>query len=251
MELIFNHLFGKQEHQDLVLCHPMARVSQDEEPEAINTGWLALDHPVNGEEIWYQSRSTRVDLSVYKPRFPRHEYQGKRIEYKIIDASEMVTLLGLPRIYREYMKSKNFSADYNPFQHFHKRDQFMIFYIGRADNIVGFTKQKRYGEGDGYGFEDDTAVAYESVLHACSIPISHITLDIELKWARGRGMDHYLLGSGYEQSSAYKSKYKGFEWWTGAEWSTSRKQYNKLCRRDSRVETISEIASLLQIQDKT
>jgi len=251
MELIFNHLFGKQEHQDLVLCHPMARVSPDEEEEAIATGWLALDHPVDGKEMWYQSRSTRVDLSAYKPRFARHEYQGKRIEFKIIDANEMVTLLGLPKIYRDYMKKKNFTADYNPFENFHRRDQFMIFYVDRADHIVGFTKQKRYGGDDGYGFSEGMASGYESVIHACSLPISHITLDIELNWARTTGVDYYMLGSGYENSSAYKSKYKGFEWWTGTYWSTSRKQYNKLCRRDSRVQTISEISNLSQIPDRS
>ena len=63
---------------------------------------------------------------------------------KVIDASEMVKLLSLPHIYKQYMKRKNFGADYNPFGHYHKRDQFMIFYIETADNIVGFTKQKKY-----------------------------------------------------------------------------------------------------------
>ena len=30
--------------------------------EALDTGWLALDHPVMNKEVFYQSRSTRVNL---------------------------------------------------------------------------------------------------------------------------------------------------------------------------------------------
>jgi hypothetical protein len=245
MELIFNHNFGKQEDQDLVICNPWARVSADEEEEAINTGWLALDSTVNDNELWYQSRSTRVDLTKSKPRFRTHEYNGRKIKFKILEANKMITLLGLPKIYREYMKKKKFNADYTPFSTFHPRDRFMIFYIGQEDNIVAFTKIKMYGAGDGNGFNTDIPYAYESVLHACSLPISHITLDIELGWARGTGCDYYMLGSGYEKSSDYKSKYSGFEWWTGTEWSTSRKQYGKLCRRDSRLKTIADLTNLI------
>ena len=237
-------MFGKQQDQDLVLCNPWARVSPDEEPEAVDTGWLALDSEVNGNEFWYQSRSTRIDLSKSKPRFSNHSHNGEQIQFKLIEASEMVTLLGLPAIYKEYMKKKNFNADYSPFSVFRPRDRFMIFYIGRADNIVAFTKIKTYGAGDGHGFNADIPYAYESALHACTLPISHVTLDIELSWARATGCEYYMLGSGYELSSDYKSKYTGFEWWTGTEWSTSRKQFGKLCRRDSRLSTISELSQL-------
>ncbi len=94
MELIFDHTLGKQEQQDLVICRPMAIVDQDEEAEAIDRGWLALDHPVMKREVFYQSRSTRIDIDKYKPRYKQHRYEGQDIGYKIIDASEeMVGLL--------------------------------------------------------------------------------------------------------------------------------------------------------------
>ena len=145
MELLFDHTFGKQEQQDLVICRPMAIVDPDEEAEAIDRGWLALDHRIdNHVEVFYQSRSTRIDVDKYKPRYKSHTWQGKEVKLKVIDASEMVKLLGLPDIYRRYMQRKNFNADYDPFSQYHRRDQFMIFYTGTADNILGFTKQKRY-----------------------------------------------------------------------------------------------------------
>ena len=114
MELIFDHTLGKQEQQDLVICKPMAIVDQDEEAEALDRGWLGLDYPVTDREVFYQSRSTRINIDLYKPRYKRHEYDGQELGIKVIDASEMVKLLSLPYIYKQYMKRKNFGADYAP-----------------------------------------------------------------------------------------------------------------------------------------
>ena len=256
MELIFDHTFGKQEQQDLVVCKPMAIVDTDEEHEAIERGWLALDTPVDGQEVFYQSRSTRINIDLYKPRYKSHAHDGQKVGMKIIEASEMVKLLSLPHIYRQYMKRKNFGADYDPFQHYHKRDQFMVFYLGTADNIVGFTKQKRYRYRDDHYSTIDTydskdLAGIESVIHANTIPISDITLDLEIDWASNNFVRHFYMGSGYEQSSEYKANYKGFEWWTGTKWSTDKRQYRKLCRRDSRIQTLKDVGNLSLIPDNS
>ena len=257
MELIFDHTLGKQEQQDLVICRPMAIVDSDEEAEAIDRGWLALDHPIDTHnEVFYQSRSTRINLDLYRPRYKSHTYKGEKIGYKIIDASEMVKLLSLPHIYKQYMKRKNFGADYDPFAHYHKRDQFMIFYTGTADNVVGFTKQKRYRyQEDNYStidsYDSHDLAGLESVIHANTIPISDITLDMEIGWASDNYVRYFYMGSGYELSSEYKANYRGFEWWTGTQWSTNKKQYRRLCRRDSRIESLRDLGNLSLIPDKS
>ena len=256
MELLFDHTLGKQEQQDLVICKPMAIVDQDEESEALDRGWLALDQPVMDREVFYQSRSTRIDVDKYKPRYRRHTHDGQEIGYKIIDASEMVKLLSLPMIYKQYMKRKNFGADYDPFAHYHARDQFMVFYLGTADNIVGFTKQKRYRyQEDNYStidtYDSRDLAGLESVVHANTIPISDITLDLEIEWASNNFVRYFYMGSGYEQSSEYKANYAGFQWWTGTRWSTDKRQYRKLCRRDSRIETLKDVGNLSLIPDNS
>jgi hypothetical protein len=58
------------------------------------------------------------------------------------------------------------------------------------------------------------------------------------------------MGSGYEKSSEYKAKYKGFEWWTGTEWSTNKKLYKRLCRRDSKLDGFIGLGNLSLIPDK-
>jgi arginyl-tRNA--protein-N-Asp/Glu arginylyltransferase len=44
----------------------------------------------------------------------------------------------------------------------------------------------------------------------------------------------YLLG-GYELCCLYKSKYPGFEFWTGAEWSKDIELYTELVTRDEKI----------------
>jgi hypothetical protein len=255
MELLFDHTLGKQEQQDLVICRPMAIVDEDEEAEAIDRGWLALDHPVSDHEVFYQSRSTRIDMDKYRPRYKSHTHNGEQIGVKVIDASEMVKLLSLPYIYKQYMKRKNFGADYDPFGHYHKRDQFMVFYQGTADNIVGFTKQKRYRYQEvNYSsidtFDSQDLAGLESVIHANTVPISDITLDLELEWASHHFVRYFYMGSGYEKSSEYKANYRGFEWWTGTKWSTNKKQYKRLCRRDSKIDSLRDLGNLSLLEDK-
>jgi len=255
MELIFDHILGKQENQDLVICKPLAFVEPGEEIEALDTGWLALDHPVMKKEVFYQSRSTRINLQKYKPRYKSHKWQDVDIGVKIIDASELVQLLGLQHIYKQYMKRKKFKMDYNPFAHYNRRDQFMIFYTGKPNNIIGFTKQKKYAYHEDYPTIDDIGApdlaGLESLIHANIVPISDITLDLELIWAQENMIGSYYLGSGYEKSSEYKANYKGFEWWTGTEWSTNKKQYRRLCKRDSQLTNFSSLGNLSLVKDKS
>jgi hypothetical protein len=143
------------------------------------------------------------------------------------------------------MKRKKFTQDYDPFAPYHARDQFMLFYTGTADNILGFTKQKRYRyQEDNYAMDDryPDLAGLESVIHANTVDISALTLDLELEWAVDNYVAYFYMGSGYELSSEYKANYRGFEWWTGTQWSTNKKQYRALCRRDSRIETLADVA---------
>ena len=259
MKLIFDHTLGKQENQDLVICNPLAEVMEEEENEAVDTGWLALDYPINGQEVYYQSRSTRIDLEKFKPRFSSHKLNGKDLKVKEIEANEMIKLIGLPKIYRDYMKRKKFKKDYNPFKYFHGRDSFLIFYTEAVDKIVAFTKLKKYhyqedaiNKFGGYTRQigdpnvDDAMwwAGFESVMHCNKEPISQLTLDMELKWAKEHRAAYFYMGSGYETSSMYKRKGTGFQWWTGTKWSRSKKLYQKLCRSDSKVKSLQDVSRI-------
>ena len=257
MQFIWDHTFGKQEQQDLVVCKPMAIFDPDEEQEGLDHGWLALDEPVGGREVFYQSRSTRINMDKFRPRYREHTWRGRRVEVKVIDASEMVKLLGLPDIYKKYMKRKKFGADYNPFGHYHQRDQFMLFYTGTADNIIGFTKQKKYKYAQDHTgptmdelYDEHYLAGLESCIHANTVPISSVSMDLEMIWAADNGVSYYYMGSGYELSSEYKASWRGFEWWTGSKWSSNKRQYRRLCKRDSQLTEFSSLGNLSLIPNR-
>ena len=85
MELIFNHRFGRMEQQSLIVCDVLAlpdKTSGDE-TDMLDSGWLALDRPHHiygaDREVFYQCRSTRIDLDRCPARFPEHTLDGRPI----------------------------------------------------------------------------------------------------------------------------------------------------------------------------
>jgi hypothetical protein len=64
---------------------------------------------------------------------------------------------------------------------------------------------------------------------------------IEVEYAKKLALNHLYIGQGYESGSKYKSEFKGFEWWTGTEWSRDVELYKKLCDNDSTINTIDDI----------
>ena len=72
--------------------------------------------------------------------------------------------------------------------------------------------------------------------------LGRIMIDHEVALAKKQGLGYLYIGSGYEQSSAYKAHLPGFEWWTGNEWSRDRKHYLNLCYRDSKINNLVQLA---------
>ena len=256
---VWNHSYGRQEQQDLVVCRPYAIPESYEEAEMIDSGWLALDHPIYHEGRWqecfYQSRSTRIQLQKYRaPRTPAL-WKNQPIQMlEIRPEKHNVEMTGPRSVYQKYLKRTGFNDLYDPFENIQDRDAFLLYYQKDVTNIIGFSKIKRYwfqeellnfnSRRDLARLHPDQCYAVESVLHANTVPISKVTVDMEATWAKNKGMQDFYLGSGYERSSIYKSSYKGFQWWTGTEWSNNKKRYVALCERDSSLKKISDLANL-------
>ena len=73
------------------------------------------------------------------------------------------------------------------------------------------------------------------------LKLGYSSLRHEIAWAKMMGYKYVYLGPGYERSSTYKSEIEGFEWWTGSEWSTDVEEYRRLCNRDSKIKTVSDL----------
>jgi len=259
MDLIFNHRFGLVEQQDLVVCDVLAVPDQHDEADMVESGWLALDRPYHiydrDMEVFYQCRSTRIDLSKQPRSGTEHTHNDLPVFMKEIFPRHRddTVWTGMHQLYAEYIQRKGFRDLYNPFDHVSHRDSFLIFYSDTLDTLLGFTKIKRYHWQEHFynDYNDEVTAVYpegephgiESVMHCNRSPISQLTMEMEMAWAKQQNAAYYYAGAGYEKSSMYKSRHRGFEWWTGTKWSRSKREYRRLCKRDSELRSIADLGN--------
>ncbi len=248
MELIFDHITGKQEQQDFQHFRLRGFLDGNEEDDPLEQGWLADDTPYHGQECWYQSRSTRIELRpnlIKKPR--KREARGQPIQMlEIRPVDSMLKLTGMERLYHDFLRKKGYRDLYNPMTHIHQRDSFLIYYIDDVSNMIGFTKIKKYlWQEDVHDeqFDDGHLSAIETHMHCSTEDIGMITLEMEIEWAAAKHCRYLYLGPGYEKSSIYKSAIPGFQWWTGQKWSKNVEQYRQACNRDSEMSKISDLGA--------
>jgi hypothetical protein len=196
-------------------------VKPEEELKALDMGFLW--HSVDGEyDIWYNSRSVRVDLSTWKTRRQKPVWDNVQ-ELKRNDPR------WLP-MYHAYIKSKNLYP-YPGDDELHKENK-LLGYFDDDNKLIGLSKLREY-QG-----------AWETCVfvHDHSIPhFGRITLDHEIHLATQLGHKHIYIGSGYEKTCIYKGKLKGFEFWTGEKWNSNKQEFVKLCQRDSLVKSLQDL----------
>ena len=250
MELIFDHITGKQEQQDFQHFKLRGYLDGNEEDDPLEQGWLADDVPYQGHECWYQSRSTRINL---KPRLlkksRKREVRGQQVQMlEIRPVDSMLKLTGMENLYHEFLRKKGYRDLYNPLRHIHQRDSFLVYYIDDVSHMIGFTKIKKYRWQENIhdeNFDDNSnyLTGMETHMHCSKEDIGMISLEMELEWAMSKNCRYLYLGPGYEKSSIYKSQIPGFQWWTGQKWSNNAEQYRQACNRDSEITRISDLGA--------
>ena len=116
----------------------------------------------------------------------------------------------------------------------------MSFQIPTADDLVDFIK-------DFTGSSNDAEIKKciflaEMSMRNIELPALRTDPYTTIGVANELGYEHLYVGQGYEIGSAYKSSFKGFEWWTGADWSSDIERYKTLCARDSTINTLEDLA---------
>lgn len=224
MEIFFNNIFGKAHQFEFYHTHISAKVETHEEEWALAHGWLLHN------DVWFQSRSTRLDLKKYQNQstWPTE----LTFDVQTIDHS---TELLLQDVYNQYMEYKKFTDKFDPFAWEKSRAKYGV--VKQNSNFIAFTKFVHYNNG------------LESNLFAWNYKNPKLRLGIkifdkEIEYARSLELDYLYIGSGYEVSSIYKCKFPGFEWWTGQEWSIDIKKFIDLCNQDSIIHTISDLATV-------
>jgi arginyl-tRNA--protein-N-Asp/Glu arginylyltransferase len=154
----------------------------------------------------------------------------------MLDEAEELTvplpLVEMDHIYTAYCYYKKFKKYFEVGEVFGK-DRFISY--KQNGNFVAWTKMRHY-----------SPHAIETTLFVWdySLPqtrLGQLSLQHEIAWAKDQGYDYVYLGPGYERSSLYKADITGFEWWNGDEWSTDVEEYRRLCKRDIKIKTVSDL----------
>jgi hypothetical protein len=227
MKLYFSHEmgFGKMEHETLLYFPFAASFEKNEHNHALNNGWFPLN-----KEMWYQCRSTRLDLTEYKPSKKIIALSKKIKYYPDLNLNE-TKKNKLSEIYKKYIKYKGFGELSLTIDDMIANSHGYVYYA-YENNIIGFSFYKIIS---GNFLSVEFAWDYENP----KLSLGHVSIYMESLLARKYRCKKMYLGAGYEKCSLYKADYPGFEWWKGYEWSKDTEKYKSLCLRDQNVKILN------------
>jgi hypothetical protein len=223
MKTVIEQVFGNIDAYDLQIHRLSLDLQDDPEYEALNQGWGIQDGR------WYSSRMVRLNLSKYTK-------QAKPIKGHTVTLFNNDYPLGPIRdVFDKFVSARDFAPLYNIDSDI-ERVQWLL--IHKNEQLVAFTKFINYD-----GALESQFTAWDYVEPKLSIGVKIV--DYEVGVAKSKGFKYLYIGPGYGKSCFYKSKFQGFEWWTGTEWSDDVQAYQDICARDSSINTLEELAKLV------
>lgn len=222
MELLFDHTygFGKMTRQNIAYVPFAALLQPAEYKDYLESGWF----PAN-TEVWFQTRSTRLNLSLYQPTSKILKLSKKVKYFPDVNLTEEKKER-LKIIYEKYIQYRNFKYDLS-IEDIVANSHGHIYYVYQ-NKIVAFSFYRQI-KNSLLGIE--FAWDYEEP----KLSLGHINIYYNAMLAKMKKCKYFYLSSGYESCSIYKSSYPGFEWWTGYKWSDDKELYRSLCLRDDRI----------------
>lgn len=253
MKIYFKHYSGAISQYDYMFFDCMAEVPLEEEDLALQEGWLPDDYfiPNNGQKNhWYQARQTRINLKKFEETKSTKKTRKKcdKIQIKAY-RSEEISLDILNNIFDKYIKYKNFKSwDLAPLIKLEKDRKFFLVYHspnenGSWHNPIAFTYMRDVGSNSVFS----TQFAWDYA--EPKLYLGKYANLAEIDYCIKNNKDYMYIGMGYENCCVYKSDYKGFEFWTGKEWSEDVDHYKFLCERDSRITKTSELDEIKRHDD--
>lgn len=222
MKVFFDHIggFGKVKHLDFIFSNPYALLEDGESPaKALKTGWIPWG------EYWYNLRSVRIDLSLYKP-----SDTAKRLSKKVIaQVGDLKTKQNL------YMEIYHKYCDHHGFERNIDWDLF------EGSNVIEYLYDERVVAISLYKVYEDQFVATQFIwdYQEPKLSLGNVAQLFECKFAKEiHNCTHVYLLGGYEQCCAYKSSFKGFEFWTGSLWISDKELYATLIEKDEKIQVI-------------
>jgi arginyl-tRNA--protein-N-Asp/Glu arginylyltransferase len=220
MKIYFDHIngFGKISDLEIIVNGAYGILEPNEScVDALNEGWIPW------ENKWYNERSTRLNLNIYQPTKTTKKLSNK---LTVVKGDILLNQEEYKILYEKY-------CDYHEFKRDIKLESFkdcsVIEY--HTDKLVGISIYKQF---------DTQFVAYQFIwdYEDPKLSLGTIAQMVECETAKSMGCEYVYLLGGYELCCLYKSNYKGFEFWTGKEWSKDIELYKQLVERDEKIKII-------------
>ena len=106
--------------------------------------------------------------------------------------------------------------------------------VYRDNELVAFTKFVRYENS-----LESQITAWDYSDPKASIGRKIVAYEVDV--ARKLGAANLYIGPCYGLGAKYKAAFKGFEWWTGREWTTDRALLFDLLERDSATKSLADL----------
>ena len=242
MELFFDHIAGKLTNHDLVYSLALAKFKEKEYGSALENGWIPLSWYYTKLDglTWINARNTRLLLSKFTfSKKQKKILRKKDITVEVYDKLDDALFTIVSSIYKKYIKYKKFhEKDFEEESEvFEKEDnidwKYFIYYF--KNKPIAFTEIKVFQSNHvltgqfGWDYENPKlGLGTYATLH-------------EIDWSIKNKCKKYYLSFGYENTSLYKSRFDGFEFWNGRGWISNKSLYKKLCEHDTEINTLDEL----------
>lgn len=222
IKVVFDHIegFGKITQLDFIYSDPKGINLKEDYLDYLEEGW------VEWQNYWYNLRSTRILIKDYSPTKTTKKLSKRvNLTYTVLTSQQLKVLTP---IYKKYVKVKEFTRDIS----LKDFEDFSAIFYWDQEELIGASIYKLYNQ------EGKSALVVYQFLWDYQDPklsLGNVAQYFEIKLAQSKGCDYVYLMGGYEESCIYKSQFKGFQWWTGKEWSEDINLYQELCQRDTNV----------------
>jgi hypothetical protein len=241
MEILFDHICGKQANTDFIHTLISATFLESEYDMALDSGWCPsniwycndTNFKKNNKIIWYQSRQSRINLSKYKKSKNERRLRNKVSNYGVnYNITKFPNFDLLYNIYKKYIKHKKYKDSMSKssfLESYSNTDELFIVYDDVAFSVMEIYSKNLISHQFCWDYSNP------------SLSLGKFSTYIEIDFALKNNLKNVYLGPSYEIYSKYKSQYRGFEFWTGRKWCDDRNIFESLLKKDSSLNSIDEI----------
>ncbi len=251
MQIFFDHILCQQSDKDLIFVLVSAYFEECEYDYALDNGWIPFNSWYDSDskfvknsledkkDIWVQARSSRINVKKFTPNKKQKKLLQNNIDTKLIN-SEDLNPKNIYDIYNKYCKYRNFEdvKNYNEFKEscFSNDLKYICYFIN--NNLIGycivqFISNQMLSHQFCWDYEEP------------KLSLGTFSQIKEIEIAKSLNKEYVYIGAIAEKHGIYKTKFTGFEFWTGRKWESETKNLIHILESESNITTVNQMSNLI------